>query len=140
MNSYACAARLTMRRIAIKQTLDSDQTSSLSGNSKASAIIRNPVPEMPLSCASVRRRMAAVVVVVTQLVTQAGRAHGSGGCRVRGTHQLHRPSIRAAGVRNDIDENVALRAFSAWRVEWMGRAEIPSDIRRLDVLLVDLAE
>jgi SAM-dependent methyltransferase len=51
---------------------------------------------------------------------------------------LLRASLRAAGVRNDIDENVILGTFSAWRVEQMRRAEIPSDTRTLDVLLVRL--
>jgi hypothetical protein len=39
----------------------------------------NPVPELPLSSTSVRRRVPTVVAVVTQFVTQAGGAHGSGG-------------------------------------------------------------
>jgi len=41
-------------------------------------------------------------------------------------------------VRNDIDENVILDTFSAWRIEWMQRAEVPSDTRTLNVLLVRL--
>lgn len=51
---------------------------------------------------------------------------------------LLRASLRAAGVRNDIDENVILGTFSAWRVEGMQRTKIPSDTRTLDVLLVRL--
>lgn len=39
------------------------------------------------------------------------------------------------GVPNDIDENVLLGTFSAWRIEQMQRAEIPSDTRTLEVLL-----
>jgi hypothetical protein len=52
---------------------------------------------------------------------------------------LLRASLRAAGVRNDIDENVILRTFAGWRAERMQRAEIPSDTRTLSVLLVRLA-
>jgi SAM-dependent methyltransferase len=52
---------------------------------------------------------------------------------------LLRASLRAAGVRNDITENVIVGTFSAWRIEQMHRAEIPSDTRTLEVLLVRLA-
>jgi SAM-dependent methyltransferase len=52
---------------------------------------------------------------------------------------LLRASLRAAGVRNDISENVIGGTFSAWRIEQMQRAEIPSDTRTLEVLLVRLA-
>jgi SAM-dependent methyltransferase len=48
---------------------------------------------------------------------------------------LLRASLRAAGVRNDINENVILGTFSAWRIEQVQRAEIPSDTRTLEVLL-----
>lgn len=48
---------------------------------------------------------------------------------------LLRASLRAAGVRNDIHENVILGTFSAWRIERMQGAEIPSDTRTLEVLL-----
>jgi hypothetical protein len=41
-------------------------------------------------------------------------------------------------VRNDIDENVILVTFAAWRVEQMHRVEIPGGTRTLDVLLVRL--
>lgn len=51
---------------------------------------------------------------------------------------LLRASLRAAGVRNDIDESVMQDTFSAWQVDEMERAEIPSDTRTLDVLLVRL--
>jgi SAM-dependent methyltransferase len=52
---------------------------------------------------------------------------------------LLRASLRAAGVRNDIDEDVILATFAQWRVEHMQRTKIPSDTRTLDVLLVRLA-
>ena len=52
---------------------------------------------------------------------------------------LLRASLRAAGIRNDINENVIAGAFSAWRIEHMQRAEIPSDTRALEVLVVRLA-
>jgi SAM-dependent methyltransferase len=52
---------------------------------------------------------------------------------------LLRASLRAAGVRNDIDENVIAGTFCAWRIERMHRAEIPSDTRALEVLVVRLA-
>jgi SAM-dependent methyltransferase len=55
-----------------------------------------------------------------------------------GGRLLLRASLRAAGVRNDIDEEVILATFSAWRIEQMHRAKIPSDTRTLDVLLVRL--
>ena len=51
---------------------------------------------------------------------------------------LLRASLRAAGVRNDIDEDVIGRTFAAWRIEQMQRAEVPSDTRTLHVLLVRL--
>jgi SAM-dependent methyltransferase len=51
---------------------------------------------------------------------------------------LLRASLRAAGVRNDIDEDVILTTFAQWRVEHMQRTKIPSDTRALDVLLVRL--
>jgi SAM-dependent methyltransferase len=51
---------------------------------------------------------------------------------------LLRASLRAAGVRNDIDENVILDTFSAWRIGRMHRAEVPSDTRTLNVLPVQL--
>jgi SAM-dependent methyltransferase len=51
---------------------------------------------------------------------------------------LLRASLRAAGVRNDIDEQVILAVFAQWRVERLQRTEIPSDTRSLDVLLARL--
>ena len=51
---------------------------------------------------------------------------------------LLRASLRAAGVRNDIDEEVILAVFADWRVEFLQRTKIPSDTRSLDVLLVRL--
>jgi SAM-dependent methyltransferase len=55
-----------------------------------------------------------------------------------GGRLLLRASLRAAGVRNDIDEHVILDTFHGWQVEQMQRAEIPSDTRTLEVLLVRL--
>ncbi|MGH9291524.1 MAG: class I SAM-dependent methyltransferase [Acidimicrobiales bacterium] len=52
---------------------------------------------------------------------------------------LLRASLRAAGVRNDIDEGVIGGAFSGWRIDVMERAAVPSDTRRLDVLVVRLS-
>jgi SAM-dependent methyltransferase len=51
---------------------------------------------------------------------------------------LLRASLRAAGIRNDIDEGVILTAFAGWGVDSMGREQIPSDTRLLDVLSVRL--
>lgn len=51
---------------------------------------------------------------------------------------LLRASLRAAGVRNDIDETVMHDTFSAWQIDELERAEIPSDTRTLEVLLVRL--
>ncbi len=45
-------------------------TSSLSGKPKASGTILNPLPELALVPASVRRCMPVVAAVVTQLGTQ----------------------------------------------------------------------
>jgi SAM-dependent methyltransferase len=52
---------------------------------------------------------------------------------------LLRASLRAAGVRNDIDESVIRRTFGAWRIERMARIAAPSDTRSLDMLLVRLS-
>jgi SAM-dependent methyltransferase len=52
---------------------------------------------------------------------------------------LLRASLRAAGVRNDIDENVIRSTFSAWRIDQIRRDEVPSDTRTLDMLVVRLA-
>ena len=51
---------------------------------------------------------------------------------------LLRASLGAAGVRNDIDEEVILATFSGWRIDHMHRANIPTDTRTLDVILVRL--
>jgi hypothetical protein len=51
---------------------------------------------------------------------------------------LLRASLRAAGVRNNIDESVMHDTFSAWQIDELERAEIPSDTRTLEVLLVRL--
>jgi SAM-dependent methyltransferase len=52
---------------------------------------------------------------------------------------LLRASLRAAGVRNDIDEAVIGSTFAAWRIENMRRATIPSDTRVLEVILARLS-
>lgn len=52
---------------------------------------------------------------------------------------LLRASLRAAGVRNDITEAVLAHAFSAWRIEHMERAAVPSDTRMLEVIIARLA-
>jgi SAM-dependent methyltransferase len=52
---------------------------------------------------------------------------------------LLRASLRAAGVRNDIDEAVIRRSFAAWQVEHLERAAVPSDTRVLEVLLARLS-
>jgi SAM-dependent methyltransferase len=52
---------------------------------------------------------------------------------------LLRASLRAAGARNDIDEEVIARTFGAWRVERMERAEVPSDTRMLEVIVARLS-
>jgi SAM-dependent methyltransferase len=51
---------------------------------------------------------------------------------------LLRASLRAAGVRNDIDEAVISGTFADWSIEAMERAAVPSDTRQLDVLVVRL--
>jgi SAM-dependent methyltransferase len=51
---------------------------------------------------------------------------------------LLRASLNTAGVRNDMDEAVIVRAFAGWRIERMERTTVPSDTRLLDVLLVRL--
>jgi SAM-dependent methyltransferase len=52
---------------------------------------------------------------------------------------LLRASLRAAGVRNDINEETIRAVFAGWRIEFMKRTRIPSDTHSLDVLLVRLA-
>ena len=51
---------------------------------------------------------------------------------------LLRASLRAAGIRNDMDEGVIRTTFAGWTIEHMERARVPSDTRSLDVLLVRL--
>ena len=52
---------------------------------------------------------------------------------------LLRASLRAAGVRNDMNEEVIGRAFAAWHVEHMERAAVPSDTRMLEVIIARLS-
>jgi SAM-dependent methyltransferase len=56
----------------------------------------------------------------------------------RGGKLLLRASLRAAGVRNDIDEAVIRETFAGWRIAEMKRAAVPSDTRLLDYLVVRL--
>jgi SAM-dependent methyltransferase len=51
---------------------------------------------------------------------------------------LLRASLRAAGVRNDIDQSVICDTFAAWRIDSMERQAAPSDTRLLDYLVVRL--
>lgn len=51
---------------------------------------------------------------------------------------LLRACVRAAGVRNDIDEDVIRTVFAGWSVDLLEQAEIPSETRSLDVLLARL--
>jgi hypothetical protein len=55
-----------------------------------------------------------------------------------GGRLLLRASLHAAGVRNDIEEEVILTTFAGWRVEHIQRTKIPADTRWLDVLLARL--
>jgi SAM-dependent methyltransferase len=52
---------------------------------------------------------------------------------------LLRASLRAGGVRNDMDEAVIGRTFAGWRIEHMERAKVPSDTRTLEVIVARLA-
>jgi SAM-dependent methyltransferase len=56
-----------------------------------------------------------------------------------GGRLLLRASLRAAGVRNDIDEAVISDTFGAWRIERLRRAEVPSDTRMLQMILARLS-
>jgi len=56
-----------------------------------------------------------------------------------GAGLLLRASLRAAGVRNDIDEAVIGHTFAAWQIEHMQRAAVPSDTRTLEVILARLS-
>lgn len=52
---------------------------------------------------------------------------------------LLRASLRAAGVRNDIDEAVLSHTFTGWRIEQMQRATVPTDTRMLEVIVARLS-
>jgi len=52
---------------------------------------------------------------------------------------LLRASLRTAGQRNDVDEAVIARTFAGWQIERLTRTEVPSDTRKLDVLLARMA-
>lgn len=52
---------------------------------------------------------------------------------------LLRASLRAAGVRNDIDDQVIAATFPGWTIENLERAAIPSDTRMLEVIVARLA-
>jgi SAM-dependent methyltransferase len=52
-----------------------------------------------------------------------------------GGRLLLRASLKAAGVRNDIDEHVVRSVFASWRIGHLERTRIPSDTRLLDVLM-----
>jgi SAM-dependent methyltransferase len=56
-----------------------------------------------------------------------------------GARLLLRASLRAAGVRNDIDEAVIGHTFAAWQIEHIQRAAVPSDTRMLEVILARLS-
>jgi SAM-dependent methyltransferase len=56
-----------------------------------------------------------------------------------GGRLLLRASLRAAGVRNDIDEQVIAATFAGWVIEHMERAAVPSDTRTLEVIVARLA-
>ena len=56
-----------------------------------------------------------------------------------GAGLLLRASLRAAGVRNDIDEAVIGHTFAAWQIEHMQRAAVPGDTRTLEVILARLS-
>lgn len=52
---------------------------------------------------------------------------------------LLRASLRAAGVRNEIDEQIIAAMFTGWTIEGMNRAAVPSDTRMLEVILTRLS-
>jgi len=56
-----------------------------------------------------------------------------------GGKYLLRASLRAAGVRNDIDEAVIAATFAAWTIEHMERAKVPSDTRMLEVIVARMS-
>jgi SAM-dependent methyltransferase len=55
-----------------------------------------------------------------------------------GGRLLLRASLRAAGVRNDIDAAVVRRTFDAFTIDELRPATVPSDTRELEVLLARL--
>lgn len=55
-----------------------------------------------------------------------------------GGRLLLRASLRAAGARNDISEDVIRGTFADWTIQSLELSEIPSDTRRLDVLIARL--
>lgn len=55
-----------------------------------------------------------------------------------GGRLLLRASLRAAGVRNDISEDVIRSTFAGWTIQAMSQRKIPSDTRQLEVLVVRL--
>jgi len=55
-----------------------------------------------------------------------------------GGRLLLRACLRAAGVRNDIDEATVHETFAHWRVRQLARTDIPSDTRRLEALIARL--
>jgi ubiquinone/menaquinone biosynthesis C-methylase UbiE len=56
-----------------------------------------------------------------------------------GGRLLLRASLRAAGLRYDISEDIIHETFTGWTIRRMARMEIPSDTRKLEVLEVRLA-
>jgi hypothetical protein len=63
---------------------------------------------------------------------------GARQARRPGGKLLSRPSLRAAGVRNDIDDEAIRTVFAHWHIEQMTRATVPSDTRSLEVLVARL--
>jgi SAM-dependent methyltransferase len=57
---------------------------------------------------------------------------------VPGGRLLLRASLRAGGVRNDIDAAVIADTFRGWQVDSLEQAAVPSDTRDLDVLIARL--
>ena len=55
-----------------------------------------------------------------------------------GGRLLLRACLRAAGVRNDIDEGLLRRTFPVWQFAGIARGWIPSDTRTMETLIVRL--
>jgi SAM-dependent methyltransferase len=55
-----------------------------------------------------------------------------------GGRLLLRASLRAAGVRNDISDEVIRTTFRGWTIRSLTRGQIPSDTRQMDALVVRL--